>query len=346
MRIRPQLNWLVCLALLLGATLASAQFAPPTGLINDMASAPVGGPGPGAVPNVPGGPTSTRPTMPMPMPGQGTTAGAGYYDPTMMMMMQGYGMPGGPGVGATASPTASPTPLFDAWQGQRIIDAVSSRTHPDNPIILDDPRKIKITEEEKNNYSDDGVSQNDLEANDQVYTQIIAPDYSSYIGGTTEFFLRRIIVMLRNAEEMSPLDFFGHNALAMDRFSSLPSFRAKQREQMEKIAYADAPGGFSGWSQSFLKNYRKDPTEPNSGFFQLYVPRPPAPPSSNPPSRPWLPRNNRASQTNTGVSGMGPAGMNPMMMYGMAPAAVITPGVSTGPLGVGRARDAANMMGR
>jgi hypothetical protein len=228
---------------------------------------------------------------------------------------------GGPKAGATQTATATPTPKkYPALKGQRVYDAVSYRRNRENAIVLDDIRRVEITDEEKDQYSNDGMTLGDIDAADGVYSQILPPSTSDYVGGTTNFYLQRVITMLREAEGMDPLDFFGLPAMSKDRFSALPKTHIKVQEQMAKIVSVSKDQSFSGWAQTFLKDFRVDQKDPNSKFFPLYVPRYPEPPSLPPPPSPWKPYghpelgSNRAGGANMtyGRGGMAvPYGMYP-----------------------------------
>ena len=248
--------------------------------------------------------------------------------------------PGSMGAGRTETPTPTPTPKrYPALKGQRIFDAVSYRRNGKNALILDDVRRIEIGEDELGQFSDDGKTLGDAEANDGVYSQILPPSTNDYIGGTTNFYLQRIITMLRSTESLDPLDFFGLQALTTDRFSSIPNLRDKLQEQMGKIATFDKDQNMSGWSETFLRVFHVDQNDPNSRFFPLYVPRYPEPPSVPPLPAPWKPYGHpdfAQIQMNPmgggGGSMMGPSGMGA--------------GMGGGAGYVNRARTAARSSGR
>jgi len=321
----------VCLVMLCIAPVLG-QFAPPTGAMDTLSGMSTGAPGgapaapPGAAPGPPG---NVAPGQ----PGQ-------YFDPNMMMMMgmdptMMMGMPGMPGAG-TATPTATPTPKrYPALKGQRIYDAVSYRKNRANAIILDDVYRVEITEDETSMYSDEGTM-GDAEPGDGVYAQILDESYKDWMGGQSNFYMQRVISMLQNAEKMDPLDFFGLQALTTEEFSIVPKQREKVSEQMAKIASVDKEQ-FSGWAQTFLKDYRENQEDRDSKFFPLYVPRYPEPPSVAPPPGPWKPYGHPdISGSGNQLSGAnqfrptGYPGMMPMQPAGFNP--------------VGRAREAAGMM--
>lgn len=329
------------------ATTVNGQFAPPPSKMGGGAAAPAGAAkgtaakkGAAAQNNGPLGGLSQQQMMMM-------YAGGG-ANPGMQGMQGLQGLPGAPG--GTQTPTPSPTPKrYPALKGQRVYDAVSYRRNRENATILDDVRRIEISEDELPQYSDDGKTLGDFEANDGVYSQILPPSTNDYIGGTTNFYLQRIITMLRNAEELDPLDFFGLQATTTERFSDVAKLRQKTQEQMAKVASIDKTQNMTGWAQTFLKDFRVDPKDPYGRFFPLYVPRYPEPPSVPPLPAPWKPYG-APSLMAVGTTGMGMGpmgGMGPFGGMGAMPGG----GNPFGPVGgspnyVGRARAAAGAMGQ
>ncbi len=182
---------------------------------------------------------------------------------------------------------------YPAYSGQRIYDAVSYRRNPNDPIILDTVRRLDISEEERNSeqYSDDGETLGDFEANDGVYARILPNSVNEYIGGESRWALGRTITLLSITQELDPLQFFGLPILATNRHSRLPQLRDRIAQQDEKVYDVDEADKLSGWSDTYLKDFRVDRDSPSSRFFSLYIPKPPAPPVGAPPPAPWVPFN-------------------------------------------------------
>jgi len=274
-------RWLSTLLVLALCTLVSGAWAQ-LGLLDEQASAPVGGGGAGA------------------RGVQRARAAAGeddlrdFDDGAREGPIDGPGRPGQFRRDAVPVDPMAGLPRFTvrripAVEGQRIYDAVSYRLQAANALVLDDPRRIEITEDRIHEFSDDGRTLGDMVANDGLYSRILPESTEQYIGGDSQYSLTRMIAVLKVAQELSPLDFFNVNVLTTERFSSVPKMRAKVMEKNDKVHLLDERGNFSGWSDVFLKDYRVDRENPESKFFDLYVPAPPSPPAIKSPVAPWLP---------------------------------------------------------
>jgi hypothetical protein len=332
---------LLGLAFRFGANEAIAQIAPPLDAMDELNKAPVAAPGVaatvGQAQNVATGQPSNTGYYNFNIGDQVNNAGAnaGWGNTGNQAVggpggSTGIGAPGGMmgpggvrGAGARAGAMLpTPTPRrYSALRGQRVYDAVSKE-------ILDDVRSVEITEDELDQYSDDGQSLGDDEANDGLYSQIKPPVENEFIGEVTNYYLERTIVMLRNAQAMHPLDFFGVTMMTNEPQSIIPKLREHQIARNDMIYKIDEKNkSFEGWSSAFLNPYRKEKGKPGSAFYDLYVPPAPDPPAGDPPMAPWTPLGHTpvvaAEQGQPGGAGGGPGG------GGMAP------------LGVGRAKAAA-----
>ena len=191
------------------------------------------------------------------------------------------------GVDAVVAPI-SQTRTYAAFAGRRVYDAVTYRRNPNTAIILDDIRRIDITEDQLSEFSDDGT-QGDVEPNDSVYAQILPTSTNEYIGAESAFYLEKVIYLLGAAEQMDPLEFFGLTALTSERVSDIPKYRERVAEKDSKIYSMTPDGKITGWADSFLRLYRVETDNPDSKFFPLYIPRFPDPPAIPPPPAPWRP---------------------------------------------------------
>jgi hypothetical protein len=192
-------------------------------------------------------------------------------------------------------------PTLNAMVGQKVIDAASYRTKPNDPLILDDVRHIQIKDTDKSKYSDDGKTLGDV-AVDGLYSNIQPTSTNDYIGDVSFFNLQRIDQLLKAAQAMDPLDFFGLTALTTERFSLVAGLRDRIRQRDNKILHVDADGAFTGWANTFLRDYRTQSDNPNSPFFPLYVPRPPEPPALPTPPAPWKPMAGRNPALETAIT--------------------------------------------
>ncbi len=178
----------------------------------------------------------------------------------------------------------------EAVKGQRVEDAYINRTSPNEPLILDDVRRIKITEDELDQYSDAGNDiMGDSVANDGFYTNTLPPSKNDFMGAQSFYSLSRKMDLLVGAQKMNVLDYFGLTAASTDRLSSLPNALDLVQRRDREIYRVNEAGITSGWVDSFLANYRVRQDDLGSDFFPLYVPRPPEPPAIPPPPSPWRP---------------------------------------------------------
>ena len=237
-----------------------------------------------------------RPPMVMPGTGVGRMGGGPMYSPYPVMRPGGYMMPGmapapGPGEPGYVPPFQYTAPVtYRAIEGRRVYDAVSYRLNPSNAKILDDPQRKEILEDKKEKYSDRGNNdKGDQIAEDGLYSSILPPSMDEYTGGFSHFYALKSINVLRSAQALDVIDFYGLNAVTNDRFSSLEKERDKIADRDDRIFLTDSAGKFQDcWAKRFLDNFRIEPANPKSDFLPLYIPRPPAPPAVAPPTG-WVP---------------------------------------------------------
>lgn len=310
---------------LLGAwTPASAQFGPSVAATEAMNATGGGaGPAPGTVqraaaavapvPPAPAAPAASGAMMPPVGFNPAAIAVAPAQAPAAPAMSGAMMPPVGTLPGGAAAqagvPAANLPPLpsltvltKDAMVGQQVIDAFSYRRKPNDPLILDDIRRIQIKESDKSKYSDDGQTLGDWKAKDDLYSNIQPKSTNDFIGDVSFFNLQRIDQLLQAAQAMDPLDFFGLTALTTERFSLVAGLRDRIRQRDNKIMNVNADGAFTGWAEKFLRDYRVQSDNPNSPFFPLYVPRPPDPPALPTPPAPWKPMAGRNPALETAIT--------------------------------------------
>jgi hypothetical protein len=189
-------------------------------------------------------------------------------------------------------------PKIRAIVGTRVFDAVTG-------VLLDDARVTYIEESEKENYYDDGTH-GDLVQNDGEYAKVDVR--RDVIGQSNQRIKERLIQALNAAEQLDPVDFYGHTLLTTDRTQQEPRTRRWKvvPDERGRIGYklaevdTDTPlvvpklvtqeqqkdqtiAGEDGWAIRFLDEYRLAKSDVTSEFFPLYVPKPPTPPRVPPP---------------------------------------------------------------
>jgi hypothetical protein len=287
------------LLLLLGGAAATAQTLGElnTGMAiqGDLAAQQVGGSmgplGVGRATNA-ANMMNARNPMVMPPTGMGRMGGP-MYNPYPGMRPGGYGMPPAPGPGEPGyvPPFQYTAPVtLRAIEGRRVYDAVSYRLNPSNAKILDDPQRKEILEDKKEKYSDKGNNdKGDQLAEDGLYSSILPASTDEYTGGFSHFYALKSINVLRSAQALDVIDFFGLNAVTNDRFSSLEKERDKIADRDGRVYLVDNAGKFQDcWAKRFLDDFRIERANPKSDFLPLYIPRPPAPPAVAPPTG-WMP---------------------------------------------------------
>jgi len=285
-------------------TLAGAQGAPAGGqLALDRARA-VAAPGAvGGVPNPSGGlapPPALGAPVAAPAPATAAFPGLGQAQPGAAVQ---------PGVAGAATPT--PIPTIRVLTGQRVFDAVTN-------ALLEDPAYVDVKQSEQENYADDGIRDNGIQ-NDGVRGDVKTIK-DQFIGAETNSIKNRLINLVRNAENLSPMVFFGYHVMAVDpttQHRDMPNLLVKEAQRDELLR---------DWNARFLADFRTDKTDPRSGYFQLYVPEPPRMPRFPMPPGYTSPQKQAEGQAASGVGGT----VGGVPAPAAAPATAITP-VQGGP---------------
>jgi hypothetical protein len=167
------------------------------------------------------------------------------------------------------APAATPAIKFvKVLAGERIKDAV-------NGTLLEDIHYEYVPETMlKDRFYDDGTH-GDQEAGDGLYTNIT--ERSDVLGSASNDIKLQLFSLLRTTEETSPLDFFRLHVTTSEPISSIPSDITQEKLRDERL---------KEWNRKFLRGYRKNPDEPTSEFYPVYVPQPPRVPVNNPPMPP------------------------------------------------------------
>jgi hypothetical protein len=231
----------------------------------------------------------------------GLSAGMGMAVPT------GGTIPGltgaavtGPGAfaGQAGAPTPTPIPMIEVLVGKRVFCAVCGN-------LLEDAFRIKQPVTEQDKYLDDGTHDNGI-AGDGIRGNVETIK-GQYIGAECHDVQNRLINVVNNAENIVPpriiaqrdqwggydyelpdqrearlsnrysrmadqdsvLHFFGVHVATLDPFDPDPKVpRLLEKEQQRDDLLRD-------WNARFLANFRVNKNDPQSQYFQLYVPEPP-----------------------------------------------------------------------
>lgn len=189
--------------------------------------------------------------------------------------------------------------------GDRVTDAVTGE-------LLDDAREIRVDEDTKDEYYDDGTH-GDLVAGDGQYTRV--NEITGVIGPNNQRIKEQLIQALYEASRLDGREFYGHtlvstdhstrpernvrwalveppadrvgfriSEIATDKTVKVPDFWEEEASRDVKIA------GPNGWARSFLDEYRVEKGGLTSDFYPPYVPNPPSIPKLPPPSAEgWTP---------------------------------------------------------
>lgn len=226
---------------------------PPAG-VGGLPPANAGAQGPGALPGLTGAPPPAAPG--------GAMTGVQYGGPAAPYgAAAAPGMPGAPGV--AGAPTPTPPPMIRVLIGQRVYDAVTG-------ALLEDAKTIPRPVTEQELYPDDGVHDNGI-AGDGIRGNVNTVR-DVYIGAETNGLKNRLIRVVREAEKMTPMQFFRQHVSTTEPYKPNPAMPdaleiERQRDELLK-----------DWNNKFLADYRKDKDNPQSEFYELYVPEPPMPP--------------------------------------------------------------------
>ncbi|MGI8908747.1 MAG: hypothetical protein ACR2IE_19925 [Candidatus Sumerlaeaceae bacterium] len=198
-----------------------------------------------------------------------------------------FGQPGQPG---TATPT--PEPTITVLIGKRVYDAVTG-------ALLEDAFQQTVLQSEQDKYADDGVLDNGI-AGDGVRGSVTTIR-DKYVGAETNSIKNRLINLVRNSENMSPMVFYGFHVMAVDpttQHRAMPNLLEKEAQRDESLR---------DWNNKFLADYRVDKNDPRSEYYQLYVPAPPLVPKYPAPPGYVAPQKLAPGQApGTGATAAGP----------------------------------------
>lgn len=183
--------------------------------------------------------------------------------------------------------------------GDRVTDAVTGE-------LLDDAREIRVDEDKKDEYYDDGTH-GDLVAGDGQYTRV--EEITGVIGPKNQRIKEQLIQALYEVSRLDARQFYGHTIMSTDHSTrpernrrwalvdapedragfriseistdksvEMPDFWKEEASRDVKIA------GPNGWARSFLDEYRLEKGGLTSDFYPPYVPHPPTIPKIPPPS--------------------------------------------------------------
>lgn len=173
------------------------------------------------------------------------------------------GAPGAPAVpGAPGAPGATPTPAptIKVLSGERIYCAVCG-------MLLEDAVQLTVPQSQQDQYLDDGIHDNGI-ANDGIRGNVETKK-DKYIGPECNTIKNRLINVVRQAENIDPMHFYRYHVMALDPVTAGPNMPSVlEREQQRDDALRD-------WNSKFLADFRTDKDNPQSEFYQLYVPQPP-----------------------------------------------------------------------
>lgn len=182
----------------------------------------------------------------------------GLGGPAMVGQPAVPGQPGYPGQPGVATPT--PIPTIKVLVGKRVHCSVCGN-------LLDDAVQLTVPQTDQDAYFDDGIHDNGI-ANDGIRGNVQTIK-NLYIGQECEAVKTRLINVVRRAEDMDPMKFFGYHVMAVDPIGAHPQMPSVlDKEQQRDEALRD-------WNNKFLADYRLDKNDPKSEFFQVYVPEAP-----------------------------------------------------------------------
>jgi len=165
--------------------------------------------------------------------------------------------------GQPGMPTPSPTPkMIRVLTGSRVECAVYG-------ILLEDIIYKDVPESEKGNYYDDGAHGGDQEAGDGTYTNITVR--KDVMSPEAHLILRRTLALLKNVEQLEPMDFYRMNVVTSEPLSSLPKQIDEEQDRDDMK--------LDEWNKKFLRDFRISSDDPKSAFYPLYVPPPPSYPN-------------------------------------------------------------------
>ena len=147
--------------------------------------------------------------------------------------------------------------------GQRVRCAVCG-------TLLEDVRRAQVPEiVAKTQFHDDGTH-GDTEAGDGEYTNITEQN-DEFLGPECNALKQRLLSLLHYCEDTDSLQFFRLYATTTEPISQITKSRYEEQERDAKL---------KEWNERFLRMFRKNPDDPTSGFYPLYVPIPPKTPEA------------------------------------------------------------------
>lgn len=200
--------------------------------------------------------------------------------------------------GAPGTPVPTPIPTIKVLVGRRVYCAVCG-------TLLDDAYYLTVPASEKEKYLDDGIHDNGVAGDDIRGNVETVKD--TYIGPECNEIKKRLIAAIRGAEslyrppigevakeaffvnepagdrrkrleieasrvaeEASTMLFFGYHICGVNPVTDNPAFpnileKQKQRDELLR-----------DWNNKFLAAFRVDKDDPQSDFYSIYVPEPPA----------------------------------------------------------------------
>lgn len=189
-----------------------------------------------------------------------------------------------PAADGSAQPQAPPEiPKVKVITGEKITCAVCG-------VLLQDVTEKEVPEEEQADYFDDGTH-GDAEADDGIYTNVV--ERKDMIGSECADVLQKTVALINGADELDSMDFYRLHVTTNEPLSALPITRQQERTKDERL---------KEWNDKFLRKFRKDPNDPKSEFYSVYIPPPPEVPSILPPT---VPRETTQQATQTRGGGGG-----------------------------------------
>lgn len=209
-------------------------------------------------------------------------------------------------------------PRITVITGTRVFDSISGR-------LIDDAVRMQVPETERDKYYNDGTH-GDMDPTDGIYT--LVDEVDNVIGHANQRIKEQLIHALSAANNMSPLQFYGHTLMSNERHEMtsrdlawklvpnpdgpglvlrqvpieeplvVPKYREKLAEKDSQIK--------DQWTDRFLMDFRIDRDDLRSEFYRMHIPRPPVPPAVRPPAG-WQPFTGVSDQQTPG--GMPGGGM-------------------------------------
>lgn len=165
-----------------------------------------------------------------------------------------------------SSITRAQEPKVKVLTGRKVYDALTKE-------VLEYPQVIEINREELANLNpsanDQGITPDEY-ANDGFYSNFTIR--SDVLGEKSFRLLERTLNSILLAEEMTPLEF---QSIISDADPENPNLN------VYKILEETRDNRVKVWQEKFLFYFRKDPKDPKSDFFALYIPKEPSFPTTN-----------------------------------------------------------------